>query len=250
MLNQLCVTNTFFRHRAARKLTWRKPGSARRPHCLDYVLVRRRWLSSVRNVRVRGGASPGWAFSDHQLLTACIKLRLKPPCRGAARQVCPDWSALQQPQVRLAFTAAVDAGLQAAPCALPAASPSSSGDSGDSGGGGDGSDSNVSGGSGPPHAADPAATGAEWAVLTAAAAHAATATLPQAAGLPALRPHKPHISAATLQLVAERRAVLADAMRQGRSMRSPRLRHTLVALRHRITRSIRRDRAQQHSCSS
>jgi len=60
----LCVANTFFQHRAVHKPTWQNPATARCGNplqgaaCIDYALVKRQWLSSVSDVRVRRGADP------------------------------------------------------------------------------------------------------------------------------------------------------------------------------------------------
>jgi hypothetical protein len=47
---KLSVANTFFKHRPAHKLSFRS--SRNQEHLLDFVLVRRKFLNSVRDVRV------------------------------------------------------------------------------------------------------------------------------------------------------------------------------------------------------
>lgn len=154
--NGLCVANTFFQHPPTRKLTHRNnlPGvdsgewqlaanklppppqpNSQMPArfwresrqaaawaqcvCLDYFLVQRRFLSSVCNVRVRQSANPAWSRSDHQLLVAEIKLKLKPPAtkqqRQQRRQQRFDRQALQNKEDQLNFQAAVTAQLQQQP---------------------------------------------------------------------------------------------------------------------------------------
>ncbi len=87
--NRLCVGNTFLSHRGARKLTFRRPGAAsmQRTHksamagldCLDYILVRRQWLSALQDVWVCRRANPGWAHNDHHPVLAKVRLHLRPP---------------------------------------------------------------------------------------------------------------------------------------------------------------------------
>ena len=119
--NRMAVTNTFFQHKPVHKFTHRSSlpatGSQRLAsglHCLDYVLVRRQWLSSIRDVRVRAGANPGWAVSDHHLLVATVKLKLLPPKRPA-RQQRYNRRALQTDDTRDAFVAEVATRLAAQP---------------------------------------------------------------------------------------------------------------------------------------
>ena len=52
---KLSVANTFFQHRPAHKLSFRS--SRNQEHLLDFVLVRRKFLNSVRDVRVLRGAN-------------------------------------------------------------------------------------------------------------------------------------------------------------------------------------------------
>ena len=213
--SRLCITNSFFQHRAAHKVTWNPPqpavsrggsggGAAAQRKCLDYVLVKRQWLSSVRDVRVRRGANPGWCFSDHQLLTCRVRLKLKPPRRRAPTPR-PSRSALLDRERREQVCEAVEAALQAAPAQE--------------------------------------CPQREWGVLAPAMLEAARKVLPPEVA-DDLQPHRPHVSGATLALVAQRRELKWAAERQGRSQGSPAVRRQLQRLRHRITRSIKRDRSR------
>ena len=219
--SRLCVANTFFRHRAAAKVTWtpsataaatEAAGAAHRVawterlerRCLDYVLVKRQWLSSVRDVRVRRQANPTWRFSDHGLLTCRVRLKLKPPSRHAAAPR-PSRAALLVEERRRELSAAVETAARASTAA--------------------------------PNAED------EWGELAPMLVTAAKAVLPPDVAED-LRPHRPYISGATLALVAARREVVWAAERQGRSLASPALKRELQRMRQRITRSIRRDKAR------
>ncbi|GAB4821010.1 hypothetical protein N2152v2_008056 [Parachlorella kessleri] len=94
--HRLRITNTFFQHRAARKLSWCSPlaraaqqqQQRRSPtaglHCLDYILVRAQWLSSFHDCWVGCSANPGWEVSDHHPVLAKVRLHLK---AAAAKRV-------------------------------------------------------------------------------------------------------------------------------------------------------------------
>ena len=71
--NELYITNTAFKHRHRRKVTWRSPDGVTE-NMIDYVLISKRWKSSVMDTV----SLPGGDFdSDHTLLMSKIKLRLK-----------------------------------------------------------------------------------------------------------------------------------------------------------------------------
>lgn len=152
---RLCVAGSFFQHRAARKATWRAIGAGvaaqrssggtwvdrtqrRAPpprlHCIDHILVRRQWLSSVRNVRVFRSANerqPGpprrgskrehelgvhERLSDHHLLVAELQLKLRPPAAGTrAGRARPCRAALADDEHRRAMAAAATAVAAALP---------------------------------------------------------------------------------------------------------------------------------------
>lgn len=70
---ELAIMNTFFKHHKRRLYTWISPGDRFRNQ-IDYITIGKRWKSSVTNTRTFPGADCG---SDHQLLVADIRLRLK-----------------------------------------------------------------------------------------------------------------------------------------------------------------------------
>ncbi len=71
--NDLIVGNTFLKQHPRRLWTWRSPGDNVRNQ-IDYILIKRRWRSSLLSVKTRPGAYCG---SDHQLLVAQLKLKLR-----------------------------------------------------------------------------------------------------------------------------------------------------------------------------
>jgi hypothetical protein len=218
--SRLCVANTFFQHRAADKVTWSSnpasaavaaAGGARHVEwtprlerrCLDFVLVKRQWLSSVRDVRVRRPANPGWQFSDHALLICRLRLKLRPP-RRPPPAVRPSRAALLDEERRRELCAALETAAQASAPADSAAR--------------------------------------EWDELALMLSAAAKTVLPPEV-TEDLRPHRPHISAATLAMVARRRELRWRAEREGRS-RHPEIQRELKRQRQRITRCIQRDKAR------
>ena len=71
--NNLFVSNTLFYQHPRRLYTWVSPGDRVRNQ-IDFILVKRRWKSSVKSAKTLPGADIG---SDHQLLIAEVRLKLK-----------------------------------------------------------------------------------------------------------------------------------------------------------------------------
>ncbi|CAH2235409.1 jg13268 [Pararge aegeria aegeria] len=71
--NNLVISNSFFQNHPRRLYTWISPDGNYRNQ-IDYVLVRSRWKTCIRNTHTLPGADCG---SDHQLLMAKIQLRLR-----------------------------------------------------------------------------------------------------------------------------------------------------------------------------
>ena len=71
--NSLCVTNTMFQQHPRRKYTWTSADGTVRNQ-IDFITVQSRWKSSIINCHKLPGADCG---TDHQLLVAIWKLRLK-----------------------------------------------------------------------------------------------------------------------------------------------------------------------------
>uniref|UniRef100_A0A670JDU5 Endonuclease/exonuclease/phosphatase domain-containing protein n=1 Tax=Podarcis muralis TaxID=64176 RepID=A0A670JDU5_PODMU len=71
--NKLVITNTLFQQHKRRLYTWTSPDGQHRNQ-IDYILCSQRWRSSIQSAKTRPGADCG---SDHQLLIAKFKLKLK-----------------------------------------------------------------------------------------------------------------------------------------------------------------------------
>jgi endonuclease/exonuclease/phosphatase family metal-dependent hydrolase len=109
---KLSVSNTVFQPRPTHKLSFRS--SRNQEHLLDFVLVRRKFLYRVRDVRVLRDANGCGEYtqSDHHLVCATICLRLKAHCPRAPQ---PDVAALQDPETAARFADAAAAKLPSLP---------------------------------------------------------------------------------------------------------------------------------------
>ena len=97
--NDLVISGTLFPDREIHKIMWCSP-NGRDSNQIDHLLTNGKWLSSLRAVKVRRGADIG---SDHHLVTACLKLKLKSawcPAKGCSHV---DVGELKHPNVRKSF---------------------------------------------------------------------------------------------------------------------------------------------------
>ena len=99
----LVITNTCFKQaKANRQWTWESPDGVTL-NVIDYILISSRWRSSVTNSRTYPSADIG---SDHQLLTANIRLKLTARRRHTASKRY-DTKKLSDPLVAINFQAEV-----------------------------------------------------------------------------------------------------------------------------------------------
>ena len=73
--NALVIANTLFQQHKRRHYTWMSPPDCQYRNQIDYILCSQRWRSSIRSAKTRQGADCG---SDHELLIAKFRLKLKP----------------------------------------------------------------------------------------------------------------------------------------------------------------------------
>jgi len=71
--NTLVIANTLFQQHERRLYTWTSP-NGQYENQTDYILCSQRWSSSIQSAKARLGADCG---SDHELLTAKFRLKLK-----------------------------------------------------------------------------------------------------------------------------------------------------------------------------
>ena len=72
--NNMSVANTMFSQHPRRLYTWQCPGNPAVRNQIDYILIKKRWKSSVKLAKTLPGADIG---SDHQLLIADVRVKLK-----------------------------------------------------------------------------------------------------------------------------------------------------------------------------
>ena len=97
--NNMIIGGTLFPHRNIHKLTWTSP-NGRDQNQIDHLMVNSMWRRSLLDVRVRRGAD---ASSDHHLVTAKVRLKLR--AAGPNKQRIPryDISRLQDQRTKNAF---------------------------------------------------------------------------------------------------------------------------------------------------
>jgi len=97
--NNMIISGTLFPHCNIHKLTWTF-SNGRDQNQIDHLMVNSMWRRSLIDVTVRRGADAG---SDHHLVTAKVRLKLR--IAGPNKHTTPryDISRLQDPRVKNAF---------------------------------------------------------------------------------------------------------------------------------------------------
>ncbi|KAI4885603.1 hypothetical protein NFI96_005381 [Prochilodus magdalenae] len=104
-LVELCTTynlvigGTLFPHRNVHKLTWCSP-NGRDSNQIDHLMINGTWRRSLLDVRVRRGADVG---SDHHLVVADIKMKLRSTRHKSTAHRRFDVGRLQDPKLKNAF---------------------------------------------------------------------------------------------------------------------------------------------------
>ena len=97
--NNLFVGGTLFNHRDIHKLTWSSP-NGRDHNQIDHVMINGTWRRSLLDVKVRRGAD---VSSDHYLVMATIRLKLRSAGKKPSQTQRPDVSQLKVPKHREDF---------------------------------------------------------------------------------------------------------------------------------------------------
>ena len=98
-MNNLVIGGTLFTHRDIHKLTWNSPNGRDRNQ-IDHLMINGMWRRSLLDVKTKRSADVG---SDHHLVTACIKTKLKKTPPRQATQARFDTHRLKDNTVKAAF---------------------------------------------------------------------------------------------------------------------------------------------------
>ncbi|CAF3704228.1 unnamed protein product [Rotaria sp. Silwood1] len=74
-VNNLVISNTFFEHKSIHKMTWMHPRN-KKWHMIDYIIVNKKFRSSIEDVRVQRAAAAA-VGTDHHLIRAKLRFHLK-----------------------------------------------------------------------------------------------------------------------------------------------------------------------------
>ena len=98
-INNLVIGGTIFPHREIHKLTWISP-NGRDKNQIDHIIINGKWKRSLQDVRVMRGAD---VASDHHLVIANIKLKLKKLSTHVNVKRKFDVGKLQDPKIQQEF---------------------------------------------------------------------------------------------------------------------------------------------------
>ena len=112
LLNNMVITNTFFQHKEIHRNTFQGSQVNSKPKMIDYVLVNRRFRTSVLDTRVYRAAS-GFIDSDHELVISTVRLKFRARRRPPARPRLNTESLANDTLVRSNYRAAVKKHLDA-----------------------------------------------------------------------------------------------------------------------------------------
>jgi hypothetical protein len=99
MNNNAAIGGTIFPQKDVHKLTWKSP-DGRTVNQIDHIIVNNKWRSSLTDVRVFRGAD---VYSDHHLLIADTRLKLRKAPKEATARRKVDVDRLKCPQIRQEF---------------------------------------------------------------------------------------------------------------------------------------------------
>ena len=89
---EMVITNTQFQKKPGKKWTWMSPAGER--YLIDYILVCKKWKSSVMNTEAYSSFSS--IGSDHRIVTMAVRLSLRAPKSKAPARTQYDWRAFSE----------------------------------------------------------------------------------------------------------------------------------------------------------
>ena len=98
--NRCIIGGTIFPHGDIHKLSWRSP-DGNTVNQIDHVIVNKKWQRSLLDVKVHRGTNVG---SDHHLLIAKIRLKLRATPTVKQRRRVFNINKLRAPEVKQKFT--------------------------------------------------------------------------------------------------------------------------------------------------
>jgi len=97
--NNLVIGGTLFKHKDIHKYTWTSP-DGKTKNQIDHIIINKKWRTSLLDVRTRRGAD---VASDHELIVAKIRLKLRTAKKGEIRNGKFNVQKLQNPEVAQKF---------------------------------------------------------------------------------------------------------------------------------------------------
>ena len=97
--NKLVIGGTIFEHKNIHKVTWCSP-DGHTQNQIDHIIINNRWRGSLQDVRAKRGADVG---SDHALIIAKVKLKLRRVAKKDQRAPPLDVGKLKDPNVRKTY---------------------------------------------------------------------------------------------------------------------------------------------------
>ena len=97
--NNLTIGGTIFKHKEIHKYTWTSPDGHTKNQ-IDHIMINKKWRTSLLDVKTKRGAD---IASDHELLVAKIRLKLRNAKPGSQRKVKFDTGKLQDQHIAQQF---------------------------------------------------------------------------------------------------------------------------------------------------
>ena len=104
----LCLALSRLPYRIGRRWTWRHALGTKAQ--LDHILIRSKWVNSLRNCRVYSSLDLG---SDHRMVSASFRLSLRNSIRVKDKEKSFDWDKLKKPEIKHQFNLDVKNRLEA-----------------------------------------------------------------------------------------------------------------------------------------